>query len=316
MDALTRLTKTPIAIVGSVNLDLKTSALAPAPELFSDGETSVESIYESIGGGGANAATAAARLGGNVHFCGCVGEDALGQRLEDALRAFGVTPHLRRKPTATGRSINLNWRNHHRHFISSLPNNRAMTAADIDVAELAAAGCRHLYRADVWFSEPMLDGGNTAILRAASEAGMETSIDINWDPEWSVPNNARVAQRKSLLAASLAWVDWAHGNEAELQRFTDTSDTHAACRRIIELGARNVIVHRGEKGAAAFNARDGWLEVLPCRVAKVVCETGTGDVFSAAFLLLRDASLKERLADCAAIAAAHLGGKLQLIPRL
>jgi sugar/nucleoside kinase (ribokinase family) len=306
-----------IAVIGNVNLDIKTSLLAPSPQLFDDGETSVEEIYESLGGGAANVAVAAARLGGRVHFCGCVGDDPLGARIEAALAAFGVTTHLCRKPVPTGRSINLNWAHHHRHFISSLPNNRALTAADVSIAELAQAGCRSLYRGDIWFSDPMLREGNLALLQQAREAGMTTAIDINWDPEWSVPGNQQqVAVRISLATRMLPYVSTVQSNESELALFTGLARPRDACAWLRDHGCGEVIVHRGARGAAAFTAAGDWIEVPATPVTEVVCETGTGDVFTAAYMLLDAVPLPERLQACCRIAAEHLQGSRVLLPRL
>jgi len=319
MSSSGHISATPIAVVGNVNLDIKTSVLPATPALFADGETSAAEIYESLGGGGANTAVAAAQLGGRVHFCGCVGEDPLGRRLEQALEQFGVIAHLRRKPVATGRSIALTWDNHHRHFVSSLANNRALTAADVDVAGLARSGCRSLYRADVWFAEAMLAGGNAAVLQQARALAMETSLDINWDPEWSGGGAdvlARVRHRKTQVAAVLPDVSWVHGNERELALFTGKETVLDACSGLVDQGCGGVIVHRGAKGAAAFSAKTGWLEVPAVRSLSIVCETGPGDAFTAAFLLLDGLPLYERLRECARIAAAHLQGTPNLIPRL
>ena len=107
---------------------------------MSDGETAVAEIYETIGGGGANTAIAAALMGGRVHFCGCIGSDDLGCRLVRYMTERGIVPHVAVKPVVTGRSIALTWDNHQRHFISSLPNNRSLTDSDVDVDGLAAAG--------------------------------------------------------------------------------------------------------------------------------------------------------------------------------
>ncbi len=220
MPSKNNVSRVPIAVVGNVNLDIRTSPLRASERLFEDGETSAGEIYESLGGGAANVAVAAAQLGGCVHFCGCVGADDLGDRIESALAGFGVAPHLRRKETATGRSINLNWTNHRRHFVSSLPNNRVLAREDINVPELYRAGCRQLYRGDIWFSESMLGEGNAIVLKQARELGMITFVDINWDPEWSVPNNGvRVAERISHALRMLPYVSCVQCNESELTRF-------------------------------------------------------------------------------------------------
>jgi len=52
-----------LCVVGNINRDLKTAPLVASDRLFQDGETSVSSIVETIGGGGANSACIAAALG-------------------------------------------------------------------------------------------------------------------------------------------------------------------------------------------------------------------------------------------------------------
>ena len=306
----------PVAVIGNINLDIKTSPIPASPDLFSDGETSVREIYESIGGGGANTAVAAARMGGCVHFWGCTGSDGLGSRLEAALRTCGVVPHLQRKPVATGRSINLNWDRGTRHFVSSLPNNRVMTFEDSDVDALVEAGCEQLLRADIWFSEAMLEEGNFRLLERARSAGMETYIDINWDPEWGVAAPARVETRKENVRRILPLIDCVHGNERELRFFTGCEDIRSACGFLLDRGCSEIVVHQGQKGAASFTSRRGWIEVPATPVEKIVCSTGAGDVFCAAHMLLRGLETRERLSLSAQLAADHLSGRQTFLPRL
>src|SRR5437867_7217655 len=87
---------TNICVVGNINRDIKCAPFRPSAQLFDDGETSLNSIIETIGGGGANSACAAAGLGAKVAFLGKVGADALGNKLEAALIRHGVCPHLAR----------------------------------------------------------------------------------------------------------------------------------------------------------------------------------------------------------------------------
>jgi sugar/nucleoside kinase (ribokinase family) len=276
----------------------------------------VAQIQETIGGGGANTAVAAALMGGQAHFCGCVGDDELGRRLTGRMRELGVFTHVAVKPVATGRSIGLCWNNHQRHFISSLPNNACLGEADIDGEALLAAGCRALYRADVWFSEQMLHGGNERLLRAARACGMETSLDINWDPCWGLGRSAlSVVERIDALAAVLPHVSWAHGNERELSFFTGEQNVRAAARRLLDLGAGGVILHRGARGSAALN-HEGWIEVPAAPVKRIVTETGSGDVFTAAFLVNQGLPLPELLAVCGRTASDHLQGTREFMPPL
>jgi sugar/nucleoside kinase (ribokinase family) len=306
----------PIAVVGNLNLDYRTSPILAGSEVMSDGETTVGEIYETLGGGGANTAVAAARLEGRVHLCACVGDDALGRRLEDNLVSMGIVARLGKKAQPTGRSIALTWDTHQRHFLSCLPSSAELSEADIDLASLWDAGCRHLYRADVWFAPRMLEGGNQRLLQSARSLGMETSLDINWDPMWSGDDAAAIAPRLAAVAGLLPHVTYAHGNEREICRFTGKQEIEQAVRWILDRGAGAVILHRGPRGCAAFTANGGDIEVPARPVERVVSETGTGDVFSAAFLLLPHLPLNQRLEMCAEVAARHLEGSVNLLPRL
>ena len=305
----------PVAIVGNLNLDIRTSPISATEGLLKDGETSVEAIYESLGGGAANTAVAAALMGGEVHLCCAVGRDELGMRLCAFLEGQGVRVHPAAKPAATGRSIALTWDTHQRHFLSSLPHARLLEESDIDMDGLQGAGCSHLYRADVWFADRMLSGGNASLFRRAREAGMETSLDVNWDPQWTQPAGDLVRERIAALRSTLAQVSFVHGNERELAFFTGARSVRESAARLMEWGAGAVIVHRGPRGCSAATA-GGWLDVPAEPVTDIVTETGTGDVFTAAFLLTPGLPLDERLRECAAAAARHLRGAPSYAPLL
>jgi sugar/nucleoside kinase (ribokinase family) len=309
-------TAAPVAIVGNLNLDIRTSPIVSSEDLLRDGETNVKEIYESVGGGGANTAAAVATMGGQAHFCCAIGNDALGSHLAGFLEALGVRMHAVAKPVATGRSIALTWDTHYRHFLSSLPNARLLERADIDLDGLRREGCRSLYRADVWFADLMLASGNKSLLRRARQAGMETSLDINWDPLWSLDRGAEETRaRIAWVRATLPDVSFVHGNERELAFFTGQQTPERCARLLMEWGARAVIVHRGALGCAAATSA-GWREIPAAPVTQIVTETGTGDVFTAAFLLTADLPLEERLRACASAAARHLQGAPCYVPRL
>lgn len=306
----------PIAVVGNLNLDYRTSPIPAVPGVLSDGETSIATICETLGGGGANTAAAAAALGGQVHLIASIGNDSLGRRLEEHLISAGIQTHLARKSAPTGRSIALTWDNHQRHFLSCLPSSAQLSAKDIDLMSLCDAGCRHLYRADVWFAPRMLESGNIQLLRQSRSLGMETSIDINWDPLWSTNDSDAIASRIEALASVLEHVSFAHGNERELCRFTGQEDMTKAARWLLDRGVGAVILHRGARGCAGFTSGGQTIE-LPARpVGNAVNETATGDVFTATFLLTPHLSLHDRLKACTELAARHLEGSIDLLPRL
>jgi len=224
--------------------------------------------------------------------------------------------HAETKPVGTGRSIALTWSTNQRHFVSSLPNTHLLEESDINLEGLLRAGCRHLYRADIWFADRMLPSGNASLLRRAREEGMETSLDINWDPLWSPGRvSERTHERIAWVKAVLPYVSFVHGNEQELSFFAGNQSMKQCAQLLLQWGAGAVIVHRGARGCAAATA-DGWLEIPAVPVTRIITETGTGDVFTAAFLLMDGLPLDERLRACAATAARHLQGTQCYVPRL
>src|SRR5437867_7999436 len=198
-----------LCVVGAICRDIKTAPFAGGERLLHDGETSIAGLSETVGGGGANSACVAAGLGAKARFAGVVGDDELGQRLRRALERSGVSCLLHCAPgVATGTTLNLVYSSGERHFLSCHPNNTALAFERIDPAALAG---RHLLRADVWFSEPMLYGGNERLLREARRLGMATSLDLNWDPQWGHAAAQEIARRKEAVRRVLPLTDLAHG---------------------------------------------------------------------------------------------------------
>ncbi len=306
-----------LAIVGSICRDVKTGPLRPGPYLEEDGETPTAFITETIGGGGANSALAAAALGADVRFAGKVGTDVLGQRLEQSLVQRGVKMFLRRDPdVVTGSSVVLSYESGCRHFVSCQPNNYGLQMSDIDPALLAGAG--HLLRADIWFSEPMLAGGNEALLRAARSEGVATSLDINWDPQWGTADSAKIAQRQAAVRNILPLVDLVHGNIRELNRFADSDDFETTLRRITAWGAGAIVIHMGADGAGYYD-RDQ-LTVAPAGpVRRYQNAAGTGDLLSVCMMLLHDCEdipPRDRLQLANTIVADYIEGRRAIIPDL
>lgn len=306
-----------LCVVGNINRDVKTAPLAAGEHLFRDGETSVDFINETIGGGGANSAFAAACLGGRVGLVSKVGQDGLGERLERTARAHRVTPFFAKdSSTPTGTSIGLAFESGHRHFISCLPASRALRFTDIDLRALD--DCGHLLRADIWFSESMLYEGNQRLFAAARERGVATSIDLNWDPHWGRASVSEIARRKGATRSVLPLVDMAHGNACELMEFADAPDLDSALKSLHDWGAGSVVVHLGDKGAGFY--RNGSLIVEPPIPAKKqINMTGTGDVLSVCMMLLhqrKEIDIRQRLRLANSVVTQFIEGEIELIPPL
>ena len=306
-----------LCVVGNINRDLKTSPLRAGEHLFLDGETSVASIAETIGGGGANSACAAAALGAKVVFLGKVGADALGDRLKQTLEQHGINARLARdRQHPTGSSINLTFDNGHRHFVSCLPNNESLCFDDLDLSVIS--GFQHLFRPDIWFSKAMLFGGNEKLFQAARHSGLPVSIDLNWDPRWVVGSAEEIRARKQAVRALLPLVTLAHGNVRELIEFADAPNLESALDRLIDWGVGAVVLHLGAEGAGYFH--QGVLEVEPpVPVTARVNATGTGDVLSVGMMLLHhrtEIPFQTRLKRANTIVSEFIEGKRQMIPTI
>ncbi len=177
---------------------------------------------------------------------------------------------------------------------------------------------QHLLRADIWFSEAMLKEGNQRLFQVARQAGLDVSIDLNWDPHWGHAGADEIQSRKQSVRAALPWVILVHGNVRELQEFAETADLDEALRRLIGWGAEAVVVHLGEKGAGYYH--QGLLVVEPpAKVKSAVNTAGPGEVLSVCMILLhrcKEASIPERLRLANKIVAEFMEGKHPFIPPL
>lgn len=310
-----------LCVVGNVNRDVKIAAIQPGAHLFEDGETPTDSVRETVGGGGANSALAAAALGAAVTFVGKVGADALGGRLARTLAARGVRAALARDAKRpTGTSVNLVWTTGRRHFVSCLPN-AALAFEEIDLA--AFAGYDHLLRADPWFSDAMLFGGNRKLFEAARAKGLAVSLDVNWDPQWGAASAETIGARKQALRDVLPLVDLVHGNVRELCAFSDATGLDDALRRLVDWGAGAVVVHMGEKGAGYYRAAHsggGEIVTRPSVPAeRAVNTTGTGDVLSVCMMLLHrraDLDVGAKLQFANAVVSEYVAGLRNLVPEI
>jgi sugar/nucleoside kinase (ribokinase family) len=228
-----------------------------------------------------------------------------------------VKPYLARDPgCATGTTVALGFPSGHRHFLSSLPNNEILRFEDLDLAALD--GCAHLLRADVWFSQSMLEGGNQRLFEEARKRGIKTSLDLNFDPCWSTGNIEQITRRKELLRRALPAVDLAHGNVPELCEFSDAPDLEAALRRLTDWGVKAVVVHLGTRGAGFWSHNELIVEP-PIPAGTVVNSTGSGDVLSICMILLHsltDLSVREKLRLSNEVVRQFMEGRRQLIPTI
>jgi len=121
-----------IYVVGSINTDL----VIKAPYMPVSGETLTgEGFFTAHGGKGANQAVAAARLGGNVVMCGCIGDDGFGKDAVEAFKTDGIATRyirvVKNTPSGTAMIIVVDGDN---RIILDKGANGCLTRQDIDRA--------------------------------------------------------------------------------------------------------------------------------------------------------------------------------------
>jgi len=164
----------------------------------------------------------------------------------------------------------------------------------------------------------MLFGGNEKLFQAARHSGLAISIDLNWDPRWSVGSAEEIRARKQAIRAVLPLVTLAHGNARELIEFADAANLETALDRLTDWGVGAVVLHLGAEGAGYF--QQGVLEVEPpAPVTARVNATGTGDVLSVCMMLLHhqtEIPIQTKLKLGNTIVAEFIEGKRPMIPAI
>ncbi|NLS95710.1 MAG: ribokinase [Planctomycetaceae bacterium] len=252
-----------IVVVGSVNTDMVVkSERIPGP-----GETVTGGTFVMPAGGkGANQAVAAARLGVQVTLVARVGDDMFGRQAIENFKEEGIlTDHVVLDPdNATGVALIL-VDQAGENCISVAPGaNFAITTADVD----AAADV--IRKADVVLLQleiPMAVVEHTAAL--AAEAG----VPVILDPAPAAPLPAGLLPNVSVLTP----------NESEAERLTgiavtDEASARQAAGKLLEAGARHVIITLGTKGALVQGPD---LDALvPSFEVQAVDSTAAGDAFN------------------------------------
>lgn len=250
-------------------------------------DTYVDLGLQFPGGNAVNVAVLAARLGAKAGYCGCLGTDEAGRLILDALASEGVeTGCCRILPGENARAY-IGHDGMDRRFLRSERGVRGQWGgfSGGDLAHIA--GFDHVHSSIYSEIEPHLPP-----IRGAAR-----SLSYDFSERWT----------EAILAATVPLLDVAILSHPR----GDDAECRALMRRIAGLGARTVLLTRGERGSLGL--ADGVLHAQGIVPARLVDTLGAGDGFIAAFLLarLRGAGMPEALAagaDNAAAICAYQGG--------
>ena len=254
-----------VLVIGSANVDFVVHVeRLPAP-----GETVSEgTLLVNHGGKGANQAVAARRLGADVRFLACVGEDASGAEIRAGLAAEGIDVGgvLTTSEAATGAAlIVVDARGRNQIAVAPGANRRLPPAAvegraaDFEWAEVVLCQLETPMETVARALEMARARGRLTILNPAPVRELDSTI-------WPL-------------------VDYLTPNEGEAARLSaqpvdGVAAAARAARVLVERGAGTVVVTLGESGLVACGPA-GELRV-PAFPVTAVDTTAAGDCFNAA----------------------------------
>ncbi|MBD8670779.1 ribokinase [Pseudomonas lurida] len=255
-----------VVVVGSLNMDLVTRA----SRLPRAGETLIGQTFSTVPGGkGANQAVASARLGADVSMIGCVGTDAYGTQLREALRVEGIDCQaVSTVDGSSGVALIVVDDSSQNAIVIVAGSNGELTPASLQALDSV------LQAADVIVCQlevPMNTVGYA--LKRGRELGK--TVILNPAPA-SAP----------LPAEWYASIDYLIPNESEAGALSgvtvDSIDSaKAAATQLIQAGAGKVIITLGSQGAL-FTDGQGFEHLLAPKV-RAVDTTAAGDTFVGGF---------------------------------
>ena len=241
--------------------------------------TSAESFVARSGGAPANASVAVARLGLASGFCGVVGHDQFGSRLQADLVAEGVDTSRLRQSGDAATTLAFAWKDPRGdgHFWLLRGADALLAEADVSAAGIASLSA--LVVGSVALSAQPARSAIERAVGLAQQAHVPVVFDVNLRPTlWSNLADARpacedVARRSRLVKLSL---DDAKG------LFGPQTAPDDAIQTVLSLGPGAVVLTDGERGC--WFSSGSAITFMPAFRVDAVEPTGAGDAFTAAII--------------------------------
>lgn len=275
-----------IIVIGSMNADL----VIHSPKLPVLGETLTGSNFQvNAGGKGLNQAVAIAKLGGNVSFCGAVGNDANGEILLNELKNNNIDfKGIKTEKTPTGIAM-ITVVDGNNFIILDSGANARLTPEVIENYSDLIAECEYCVM--------QLEIPVETVLKVCEIANKsDTKIILNPAPY------------KELPITVFSKLDYIIPNEHEAHDLTgiypdNEENIRKAILKLKQMGVKNIIITLGERGCA-YNVGENVI-FKPAIKTTVVDTTSAGDTFVGALVskLSQNESLENAI-DYATKAAA------------
>lgn len=287
-----------LLVIGSANADLVTRV----PRCPRPGESLIGRSFATVPGGkGANQAVAAARLGAETVFAGCVGRDALGDLLEASLGQAGCRLHLKRHASEpTGTAVILVADDGQNTIVVTPAANFGLTPSDIAALE------SEFRAADAVLLQLEIPRETVeAALDVAARLDVFTVLDAG--PAQPVP--AGVLRKACLVSP----------NETEAEALTGIAVTGPdraaeAARQLLGMGVREAVIKLGAQGAYCSGEPPLHVAAFP---VNAIDSVAAGDAFTAALAMAWNAMPRRealRFANAAGALATTRPGAQDAMP--
>lgn len=256
-----------VVALGDVNIDI----IAQFPFYPSEGQDALATSTEfHCGGSAANCAMALARMGFDVNLISRLGSDPLAAKALDGLAEAGVRPAgLQRDATvATGLMYVVVTASGERTILGDRGANVFTDPRQMPEEIIGDARLLHLSGYAL-----LADPQRSAALLAL-EMACRHGLTVSLDPGLSI-SQAAIDEMRALLPV----VDILLPNRAEAEKLAGSCDPRACVQRLLEAGARLVVLKLGREGCLV-GSRDSLVPVPGFRV-RVRDTTGAGDYFAA-----------------------------------
>lgn len=256
-----------IVVIGSCNTDM----VIKVDHLPKPGETILGyDFMTNQGGKGANQAVAVARLGGNISFVACLGNDSFGKQSLQLLKEESIdTTFVRLTDNApTGVALIPVDEKGENSIIVSSGANALLSKSDVEKAQSLIESAEVLLMQLETPVDTLIEAA-----RIAHAAGVKVVLNPAPYPKNPLPKEF------------LELVDIVTPNETETSMMagvevTDEVSMLKAIYEIQEMGIQQVIMTAGSRGA--FTVVDGKLTNIPAFKTQTIDTTAAGDTFCGA----------------------------------
>jgi sugar/nucleoside kinase (ribokinase family) len=288
--------------------DLIVDTVLKLPELPKPEGVHIVTEMDRQAGGACNFLIVASRLGLRTMAIGCVGDDENGRFLIQELESEGVSVVgiKVKKSSSTKSSLVLVDSQGNKSFVGILGRGVAiLRPEDVDLARLSSQALYFsgysLARLPVqWEAEAVLKVFGFCLGR----------MKIFFDPGPLVPLLSKETLDKTISSSDLLLL-----NSDEAKMITGLSSIHEMANAILNMGAKTIVIKRGEQGSLVRNKESS--RDTPSFKVNVVDPTGAGDAFNAGFIFgylkgwdLSDAALLANAVGALSITKLGAGSQL------